>query len=86
MKYLQSIAFAMIIGSIVVASAYGHQEVLAMKDGTIIEMAIEVDKKLSNLDNSNSEFNELTMSKVSFKINQIKNMNLDINKANDCNK
>jgi hypothetical protein len=85
MKYLQSIAFALIIGSIVVASAYGHQEVLAMKDGTIMEKMIEVDKKLSDLDNFDSEFNELTMSKVSFNINQIKNIMLDINNANEGN-
>ncbi len=85
MKYLQSIAFALIIGSIVVASAHGHQEALGMEDHTIIEKMIEVNKKLSELDNADTEFNELTMSKISFKINQIKNTMLEINNANDGN-
>ena len=85
MKYLQSIAFALIIGSIMVASAYGHQEASAMKDHTIIEKMIQVDEKLFELDGIDAEFNELTMSKISFKINQIKNTMLDINNANDGN-
>jgi hypothetical protein len=85
MKYLQTIAFVLIIGSIVVASAYGQQEVSAMEDITIIEKMIEVDKKLYELDDVDNEFNELTMSKISFKINQIKNTMLEINNANDGN-
>ena len=73
MKYLQSIAFALIIGSIVAASTYSYQEASAMEDYSIIEKMIEVDKKLSDLNSMNAELNELSMSKISFKINQIKN-------------
>jgi hypothetical protein len=36
MKYLQSIAFALIIGSIVAVSTYNYQEALAMEDNAII--------------------------------------------------
>jgi hypothetical protein len=85
MKYLQSIAFALIIGSIVAASTYSYQEASAMEDYPIIEKMIEVDKKLSDLNSMNAELNELSMSKISFKINQIKNMLLEINNANDGN-
>jgi hypothetical protein len=46
---------------------------------------IQVDKKLSELNNNNSELDELTMSKISFKINQIKNTLVEINNGNDGN-
>ena len=85
MKYLHSIAFALIIGSILVVSAYGQQEASAMSDHTVIEKMIEVDKKLSELSSIDNEFNEITMSKISFKMNQIKNIMLEINNANDGN-
>jgi len=85
MKYLQSIAFALIIGSIMAASTYNYQEALAMEDYTIIEKMIKVDKKLSDLNRENTELNELTMGKISFKINQIKNTLLEINNENDGN-
>jgi cytochrome c biogenesis factor len=81
MKYLQTLAFVMIIGSIVVASTYTHQEALAMEHGTLENM-VKVDKELSELKNMEGEFNELTMSKISFKVNQIKSKLLEINNAN----
>ncbi|MFB5624379.1 MAG: hypothetical protein ACE5RP_05645, partial [Nitrosopumilus sp.] len=85
MKYLQSIAFVLIIGSIMAASIYGTQNASAMEHSAIIEKMIQVDKKLSDLNNIDAELNELTMSKISFKINEIKNTLLDINNENDVN-
>lgn len=81
MRYLETLAFVMIIGAIVVASTYTHQEALAMEDN-MLENMIEVDKKISELESIDGEFNELTMSKISFKVNQIKSELLEINNAN----
>jgi hypothetical protein len=85
MKYLQTIAFALMIGSILVASTYSHQEALAMEDDKIIEKMIDANEKLSDLNSDFTQLDEITMSKISFKINQIKNILLEINNANDGN-
>jgi hypothetical protein len=62
MKYLQTLAFVMIIGSVVVASTYAHQEALAMED-SMLESMVEVDMKISELKSIDGEFNEMTMVK-----------------------
>ncbi|MDH5430415.1 MAG: hypothetical protein OEW78_00835 [Nitrosopumilus sp.] len=85
MKYLQSTVFVLIIGSIMATSMYGYQEVYAIEDHIVIEKIIQVDEKLSNLNKDNTKFDEYAMSKISFEVNQIKNMLLDINNLNDGN-
>lgn len=67
------------------ASVYGYQEVYAIEDYIVVEKIIQVDEKISDLNKNNAKFDEYTMSKISFEVNQIKNMLLDINNLNDGN-
>ena len=46
---------------------------------------IEVDSKISSLENSDSSFSALTIGKASFEMNQIKKSLLEINEINDRN-
>lgn len=74
-----------IIMTVLAVYSIDHQEVYATGIDELMLKMIEVDSKLSSLENSDNDFNELTISKTSFQMNQIKKSLLEINEMNERN-
>ena len=85
MKGYHLVGISLIIGAILAVSSISYQEAHATDIDEVMIKMIQVNSNLSNLKNADSNFNELTMGKTSFKIKQIQNSLLEINKINDRN-
>ena len=62
-----------------------NQEASATEIDGVLSKMIEIDNKLINLKNTDGEFSASKLAKASFEINQVKNLLLEINEANDKN-
>ena len=85
MNTQQHIPFAVIIGAILVASGSLYQEAYATSTDDVMSMMIEANTKLTNLKNTDGDFDQMAMGKTSFEIKQIKEILLEINELNDKN-
>ena len=79
MKTYQSIAILAIIGSIMAVSIMDEQEAYA--DEMLFKM-MEINEKLTKLQNSDSELDQMSIAKSAFQMKQIKNGLLEINEMN----
>jgi len=82
MKGYHLVGISLIIGAILAVSSISYQEAHATDIDEIMIKMTEVTTNLSNLKNADSNFDELTMSKISFKIKQIQDSLLEINEVN----
>jgi len=85
MKGYHLVGISLIIGAILAVSSISYQEAHATDIDEVMIKMIQVNSNLSNLKNADSNFDELTMGKTSFKIKQIQDSLLEINKINDRN-
>ena len=72
-------------GAIFTISGFGSQEAFATEVDVLMEKMLLIDNKLTNMKNNNGDFNEFAMGTVSFEINQVQNLLLEINNINDRN-
>jgi len=82
MKGYHLVGISLIIGAIWAVSSISYQEAHATDNDEVMIKMIEAYSKLSNLKNTDSNFDELTMGKISFKIKQIQDSLLEINEVN----
>src|SRR3989338_1650126 len=85
MKKYQLTVIYLIIVAILAVSNINHQEAHATNTDELMMKMVEVDNKLSNLKNSDTNFDEWTISSVSFEMKQVGESLLEINEANDRN-
>ena len=85
MKQYSIVTILAIVGSILVGSGMINQEASATEIDGVLSKMIEIDNKLINLKNTDGEFSASKLAKASFEINQVKNLLLEINEANDKN-
>ena len=81
----QWMLFSVIIMTVLAVYSIGSQEVYATGTDELMVKMIQVDSKISSLENSDSNFSALTIGKASFEMNQIKKTLLEINEINDRN-
>ena len=85
MNTQQYIPIAVIIGAILVASGAFYQEAHATSTDDVMSMMIEANTKLTNLQNTDGNFDQMSMANISFEIKQISEILLEINELNDKN-
>jgi len=76
---------SVIIMTVLAVYSIDNQEVYATGTDELMVKMIQVDSKISSLENSDSSFSALTIGKASFEMNQIKKSMLEINEINDRN-
>jgi len=76
---------SVIIMTVLAVYSIGNQEVYATGTDELMVKMIQVDSKISSLENSDSNFNESSISNASFKMNQIEKSLLEINEVNNGN-
>ena len=83
MKQRYVTALAVIMGSILVFSGTGIEYAYADHDDKMIQKMIKIDNRLSNLQEMDEKFEEISLGNVSFEIKQINKSLLEINQEND---